>query len=253
MDTLNLILADDKKYIEELEHIFEGQESYNILCKSHDYQKILNFIAEHKADIALLDVNLPDNGAFRILEHIRTSGISDLLVIVTGKGHNMAARTALQNGADYFIIKPFDANTLPNQIYEIYRFKYSSKHPPSEKTDKKESEASSFIAETLDFIRISPNLKGYDYLITGIDAVISDETYCKRITKALYPFIAKKWRTTAGSVERAIRNAISTTWKNGHSENYFHLLKLGDSGRILPKPTNGQFISAIARLYREQD
>ncbi|MDR2648793.1 MAG: sporulation initiation factor Spo0A C-terminal domain-containing protein [Clostridiales bacterium] len=30
------------------------------------------------------------------------------------------------------------------------------------------------------------------------------------ITKALYPYIAKKWQSTPVRVERAIRNAIAT-------------------------------------------
>lgn len=52
--------------------------------------------------------------------------------------------------------------------------------------------------------------KGYVYLLDGIKKTIEDREYVDYITKVLYPYIAKKYKTTSSRVERAMRHAINT-------------------------------------------
>jgi len=104
-----------------------------------------------------------------------------------------------------------------------------------------------FVVKQLNTVPIGSHLKGYHYLLTGITALIEDSDMKHNITKSLYPYIAKKWQSTPARVERAIRNAITTAWKNGCAENIKALtqnLKSNDS-----KPTNSQFMLAIASQY----
>ena len=66
-----------------------------------------------------------------------------------------------------------------------------------------------------------------------------------RITKELYPNIAKHFQTTPSKVERAIRHAIEVAWSRGRIENInqvfgFNIYNKND------KPTNGEFIALLA-------
>lgn len=56
-----------------------------------------------------------------------------------------------------------------------------------------------------------PNLAGYDYLIEAVDIVRAAKRIS--ITKELYPMIARKYKTTASRVERAIRHIVSNKLK----------------------------------------
>ena len=60
-------------------------------------------------------------------------------------------------------------------------------------------------------IGIDPALSGYDYLVDAVYACCKDRSYLRQITKALYPYIAKKNNTSASRVERAIRVVINKT------------------------------------------
>ena len=44
---------------------------------------------------------------------------------------------------------------------------------------------------------------------------VNDINLLNYITKLLYPTIAKKYKTTSSSVERAIRHAIEVAWNKG--------------------------------------
>lgn len=69
------------------------------------------------------------------------------------------------------------------------------------------------------------------------------------ITKLLYPTIAKKYKTTSSSVERAIRHAIEVAWSRGKmdviQELFGYTIHAGKG-----KPTNSEFIALIADKLR---
>ena len=74
---------------------------------------------------------------------------------------------------------------------------------------------------------------------------IQDVNMMNYITKLLYPTIAKKYKTTSSSVERAIRHAIEVAWSRGRIEileEMFGYSVQVDRG----KPPNSEFIALIA-------
>ena len=73
------------------------------------------------------------------------------------------------------------------------------------------------IMRTLDRFRIKRGCKGYMYFHEGLKMMIEydDNIWELRITKELYPDIARKYDTTASAVERCMRHAANEPYKNG--------------------------------------
>ena len=92
-------------------------------------------------------------------------------------------------------------------------------------------------------------LRGYQYLREAIMMSVEDSEMMGSITKILYPTIAKKYRTTASRVERAIRHAIEVAWNRGRMETlddmFGYTINTGKG-----KPTNSEFIALIADKIR---
>ena len=78
---------------------------------------------------------------------------------------------------------------------------------------------------------------------------IEDINMMNYITKLLYPTIAKKYKTTSSSVERAIRHAIEVAWSRGKMDTidalFGYTVSTGKG-----KPTNSEFIALIADKIR---
>lgn len=64
------------------------------------------------------------------------------------------------------------------------------------------------ISQTLCELGMPANLLGYQYFRFAIHAAIRNPEILRAITKELYPQVAREFRTTATSVERAMRHAI---------------------------------------------
>ena len=99
---------------------------------------------------------------------------------------------------------------------------------------------------------IPAHIKGYHYLREGIRLVYNDPDLINRITKELYPGIAKRFDTSPSKVERAIRHAIEVAWTRGKIENLNSLFGYNIYGKN-DKPTNGEFIALVAdKLLMEE-
>lgn len=94
---------------------------------------------------------------------------------------------------------------------------------------------------------VSPNLKGYGYLIDAINYILESKETTVSITKHIYPFIAKKYSSSTAKIERSIRHAIETAWKTGNEDIFEHYLGFMPT----KKPTNSQFVTAVAEYIKE--
>ena len=78
---------------------------------------------------------------------------------------------------------------------------------------------------------------------------VNDLEMMNSITKILYPTIAKKHKTTASRVERAIRHAIEVAWTRGNIDTIDSLFGYTvNNGK--GKPTNSEFIALISDKIR---
>ncbi|MBD5501845.1 MAG: phosphoglycolate phosphatase [Lachnospiraceae bacterium] len=92
---------------------------------------------------------------------------------------------------------------------------------------------------------IPAHLRGYHYMRTAVIMAVKDMKVVGSVTKLLYPEIARRYNTTNGKVERAIRNAIEISWERGNRhtfEKMFGYCMESGQGR----PTNSEYIAAIA-------
>ena len=105
------------------------------------------------------------------------------------------------------------------------------------------------ISRLLAEIGVPGNLLGCTYLRTALTLLLKEPELGRTITRSLYPRIAQTHHTSAQSVERAIRHAISQTFARCGSEGYRAALgRLASS--VGEKPTNAEFLAHTAERLR---
>ena len=62
--------------------------------------------ADHRYDLAILDIMMPDKDGFSLFQDIKPYGIP--VIFLTAKDDLDAKITGLQNGAEDYIVKPFE-------------------------------------------------------------------------------------------------------------------------------------------------
>lgn len=108
-----LIVEDDQKLRNELKIYLEknGYEALTIEKFDNSIQEILN----KKADLILLDINLPYLDGEYICKEIRkTSNVP--IIMVTSRDSELDELISLNNGADQYVTKPYNLQILLAKI-----------------------------------------------------------------------------------------------------------------------------------------
>jgi two-component system response regulator (stage 0 sporulation protein A) len=249
-----IIVEDNVNFCQDIQNALNNDGDFEVAGIARDGQTGLEMILNTEVDVLLLDVVIPVMDGLYILEELKKApDKKPVCIMITNVNQDAITRKALQLGADYFIVKPFDMNLVVKRVKEIFEFKNQSGvrvntgAQPIQKLDEYNASPDDYINAVLNRIPIASNLKGYTYLKTALSLSINDRRILDRVTKTLYPAIAKECRTTSARVERAIRHAIETAWKKGYGRNYFLMIGYPDENGS--KPTNSQFISSLTDLY----
>lgn len=266
MDTkLSVLIADaDEHLAMKLAQYLKGTGTVKVVDVVKDGQTALDVVKQSKPDLLLLDLVLPGRDGLSVMESLSQMDCNTCIVVTSALDNSNMITYACQLGADYYICKPYDCKTVYERIQQLYGRYHrvqptASKEPAAalERADAGKREQKNAPAFTLEAkvtaeiraLGIPAHIKGYQYIREGIILALEDEDMLDYITKFLYPTIAKKYNTTAGSVERAIRHAIGVAWERGNREAIIELYGYAYCDKQ-ERPTNSEFLSLIVDKLR---
>lgn len=111
-----LIVEDDKKLREELKIFLEKHGYEAVILEKFD--NTIAELLESKADLVLLDINLPYMDGKYICKEIRK--VSNVpIIIVTSRDNELDELLSINNGADQYITKPYNIQILLAKIERL--------------------------------------------------------------------------------------------------------------------------------------
>lgn len=246
-NVINLLIVDDsKKFCEVLEEYFMDQEEFHLCGIANNGLEALEIIEKNVPDVIILDLVMPYLDGIGVLEKINALNLPERpqIIILTALGQETMTQKAIELGANYYILKPFDLPILATRIKQLYEG-IPSDSKVSAKTRNLDVEVTKIIHQ----MGVPAHVKGYQYLRDAILLVADEVNLIGAVTKELYPLVAEKYDTTASRVERAIRHAIELAWDRGNVDlmnKYFGYTINVERG----KPTNSEFIAMVADKLR---
>ena len=251
------VVDDNRELVGLLEEYISSLDDMEIVGVAHNGQECLDILEDITPDVLVLDIIMPHLDGLAVLEKLRETNRSSFpnVIMLTAFGQEDVTKKAVDLGASYFILKPFDMENLANHIRQVsgqtntgMRKSSQSAYRPAQ-SEQKPKNLDACITSIIHEIGVPAHIKGYMYLREAISMVYNDIELLGSITKVLYPDIAKKFNTTASRVERAIRHAIEVAWSRGNIDSISSLFGYTVS-MTKAKPTNSEFIAMVADKLR---
>ena len=264
-DKIRVLIADDNvEFAMTLNDYLQKENEMEVVGMAKDGNEAYKMILEKQPDVVLLDVIMPHLDGLGVLEMLNTNNIEKmpLCIMLSAVGQDKITQKAINLGAEYYIVKPFDISLLMKRIKEFKYYEPGSikgsfanreikqqyiEIAPESKKDEGNLEA--LVTNVIHEVGVPAHIKGYQYLREAIMMVVNDIDIINQITKQLYPEIAEKYKTTPSRVERAIRHAIEVAWGRGQTETVESIFGYTVSASK-GKPTNSEFIAMIADKLR---
>ncbi|OMP67721.1 sporulation transcription factor Spo0A [Domibacillus epiphyticus] len=246
------VVDDNRQLVQLLEEVISSQDDMTIAGTAYNGQECLSMLLEAEPDVLILDIIMPHMDGLAVLERLRANGQQKQpqVIMLTAFGQEDVTKKAVELGASYFMLKPFDMDSLVGQIRQVSGIEapvHRVERREEPKKPKRNIDAS--ITAVIHEIGVPAHIKGYLYLREAITMVFNDIELLGSITKVLYPEIARKYNTTPSRVERAIRHAIEVAWSRGNMESIAAMFGYTVSV-TKAKPTNSEFIAMVADKLR---
>lgn len=261
-EKIELVIADDnREFAEILREYLSSQEDMDVIGVAEDGEKTMQLVKSRKPDILILDLVMPVLDGIGVIERINglSRELAPKIIVLSGMCRDHITKNAIELGADYYIVKPFELSVLADRIRQLFLMDRAEPELEliptilSKRTveKSKDEDLETQISGILHEVGIPAHIKGYFFVREAIELVVHNNLLIGELTKGLYPQIAEKYNTTPSRVERAIRHCIEISVARCNQRLLYHVIGY-IPGKTKEKPTNGEFIALVSERLRYQ-
>ena len=115
------VVDDNRELVALLEEYISAQEDMEVIAVAYNGQECLNMLENVNPDILILDIIMPHLDGLGVLEKLREMKRETMpnVIMLTAFGQEDVTKKAVDLGASYFILKPFDMENLVNNIRQV--------------------------------------------------------------------------------------------------------------------------------------
>ena len=146
-----ILIVEDEVNIAELLHLYLEKEGYETQIAPVG-GKAVELFRSFAPDLVLLDIMLPVMDGWSVLKKIRAESKAPVIML-TAKGETVDKVTGLEQGADDYVVKPFETKEVLARIHAVLR-RVGGEHEGG--GEKK-----------LSFDKLVINLDAYELLVDG--------------------------------------------------------------------------------------
>ena len=123
---IRILTVDDHPLLHEgIAMVIRNQPDMALVAEAFNGRQALQKFREHRPDVTLLDLRLPDMGGIDVMIAIRTEFPEARIIILTTFEGDAEIRRALEAGARAYVLK----RTPPKELVEVIRKVHSGKKP----------------------------------------------------------------------------------------------------------------------------
>ncbi len=115
------IVDDNRELVNLLDEYISTQGDMEVVGTAHNGQDCINLLEDVAPDVLILDIIMPHLDGLGVLERLRESSHIPFpnVIMLTAFGQEDVTTKAVELGASYFILKPFDMDHLANHIRQV--------------------------------------------------------------------------------------------------------------------------------------
>lgn len=109
-----IVIIDDEYYFRKalVKYISEYPKEYEVIGEAFNGTDGIHLITSLYPDIALLDISMPQENGFSVIQRVKAAGIKTKFIIISGYDRFEYAQKAIKLGVDDFLLKPITDKSL---------------------------------------------------------------------------------------------------------------------------------------------
>jgi len=111
-----LIVDDSPIIVDRLTELISELDNIKSIVKAASFAESIDLLKQHRPDIAVLDINLPDKSGIEVLKYIKSNHPSVVVIMFSNQGNEYYQNMCKSLGADHFVDKSKGFDEIPDII-----------------------------------------------------------------------------------------------------------------------------------------
>jgi len=117
---IKILIADDHALMRQgLKQLLELEDDITVIGDAVDGLDVLDKVSSLQPDLVLLDINMPNMNGIQALRKIKEQGLDTKIIMLTIHDEREYLLETINLGADGYVLKDADANSLVNAIRTV--------------------------------------------------------------------------------------------------------------------------------------
>ena len=118
---IRVLLVDDHSMVREgIKQLLELDGDIKVVGEAGNGEACLEMIHSLKPDVVLLDINMPEMNGLEVLEHLRTNGSRQKVLLLTIHNEVEYLMRAVDIGVSGYLLKDSESAILKEAIYAVF-------------------------------------------------------------------------------------------------------------------------------------
>jgi two-component system response regulator NreC len=105
-DRVKIVIADDHVVVRRgLRLLLDAAEAFEVVAEAGNVEDARRYVRAHRPAVLVLDLNMPGEDSLEAIPQIRDESPATAIVVLTMQSDTAFARTALQAGANGYVLK----------------------------------------------------------------------------------------------------------------------------------------------------
>jgi pilus assembly protein CpaE len=122
LERLRVIIADDVAEMRRSTRLMMTLiPAVEVVAIAHDGRQAVEMARQHKADIALLDINMPEMDGLTAIETLIRENPHISCIVMSAERDRVYLQRAISAGARGYLIKPFTSDALVGELQRVIK------------------------------------------------------------------------------------------------------------------------------------
>ncbi len=119
---IRVVLADDHAVVRKgIREFLEAEDDIQVVAEAADGAEAVSLVAEHRPDVAVLDIQMPVMTGIDATRHIKAKHPDVRVLVLTAYDDDPYIFALLQAGASGYMLKTADSRELVHAVRAVYR------------------------------------------------------------------------------------------------------------------------------------
>lgn len=120
-EIIKVHIADDHQIlIDGIEAVLKSEANMEVLGHSLNGKDLIHWLEHNKADVLILDINMPEIDGLEVLDHLHKNGIQQSTIVLSSYDEVKLVKEVLKMGADGFLAKKCAGENIVEAINSVY-------------------------------------------------------------------------------------------------------------------------------------